>query len=78
MHSSNEHPYRPLFMISDSGDPSSSELDVRIACGVLIAISAIQIATGAQAVVGALGVAGGLAGLFSTWRARWTMSSSSC
>ena len=76
MQTSNEHPYRPLYARTDSL-PSPSNRDLQVACAVLIAMSAVQIASGAQAAIGALCIAGGVAGLFSTWRFPWTMSSSS-
>jgi len=71
------HPYRPLFVIAD--EPASApHREVRVACGVLVAVSAIQIASGAQVIAGVLGALGGLAGIAQTWRPRWKISSSSC
>jgi hypothetical protein len=76
MRVSNEHPYRPLYAVDEPRCSTVSERDLQIACTVLIAFSAIQIATGTQTLVGAAGIAGGLAALFSSWRASWTTSSS--
>jgi hypothetical protein len=76
MHASNDHPYRPLFAADQPARPRASALDLQIACAVLVAFSAIQLATGTQTLVGAAGIAGGLAALCSTWRASWTTSSS--
>lgn len=76
MRISNEHPYRPLFAIDEPDRSRGSHRDLQIGCAVLIVFSAIQLATGAQTLVGAAGIAGGLATLFSSWRASWTTPSS--
>ena len=76
MRVSSEHPYRPLFAVDEPACSRPSERDLQIAAAVLIAFSAIQIATGTQTLVGAAGIAGGIAALFSSWRASWTTSSS--
>lgn len=77
-----DHPYRSLYVsaVPDraSTDDAGGSRELVVACGILIAISAIQIASGAQVVAGALGLAGGLAGTLSTRRRRWTTPSSSC
>jgi hypothetical protein len=66
---STEHPYRPLYAIAPAAPAArGASHETRIACGVLIVVSAIQIATGAQVIAGALGLAGGVGGLLSTWR----------
>jgi hypothetical protein len=72
-----EHPYRSLYALAPLPPPRGAGREIRIACGVLIAVSAIQLATGAQVIAGALGLAGGVAGLLSTRRRSWTTSSSS-
>jgi hypothetical protein len=71
-----DHPYRPLFTPELAPPARAPGRDLKIASAVLIALSAIQIATGAQTLVGAAGIAGGLVALFSTRRAPWTTSSS--
>ena len=71
-----EHPYRPLFVERDHA-PAAAHHELRIAYAILIGVSAIQIFSGAQAIAGALGLSAGATGLYSTWRSRWTTSSSS-
>jgi hypothetical protein len=70
------HPYRPLYQLA-TPPAARRPRELAAAYGVLIAVSAIQLASGAQFLVGALGLSGGIAGLFSTWRSSWTTSSSS-
>jgi hypothetical protein len=63
------HPYRNLYALARAEAPARApHRELRIACGILIAVSAVQIASGAQLVAGALGLAAGVAGLLSTWR----------
>jgi hypothetical protein len=71
-----DHPYRPLYVVRDA-QPPSPRGELRAAFGVLIAVSAIQIVSGAQVIAGVLGLAGGAAGLLSTRRSRWKTSCSS-
>ena len=73
-----DHPYRPLFVERVAPRESGSRREVRIACAILIGVSAIQILSGAQAIAGALGLSGGVAGLVSNWRSSWKTPSSSC
>jgi hypothetical protein len=73
-----DHPYRGLHVPAIASAPGSmSGRELHVAYGVLAAFSAIQIASGAQLVVGALGLAGALTGFLSTRRPRWKTSSSS-
>ncbi len=66
---STDHPYRSLYALAPfAAAPRRAGREIRIACGVLIAVSAIQLATGAQVIAGALGLAGGVVGLASTRR----------
>ena len=80
MHPRTDHPYRSLH-VPAIAEPAPVEpgREIRIACAVLIAVSAIQLASGAQVVAGALALIGGVAGLVSnrSRRSSWTTSSSS-
>jgi hypothetical protein len=71
------HPYRPLYLETAPRPAARRPRDLTPAYGVLIAVSAIQLASGAQIIAGALGLVGGITGLLSTWRSSWTTSSSS-
>ena len=69
------HPSRPLYVARDA-QPPSPRGELRIAFGVLIAVSAIQLVSGAQVIAGAIALVGGVAGIVSTRRSPWTTSSS--
>jgi len=62
------HPYRPLYEAAAPPSERPHPRELVIAYGALIAVSAIQLASGAQIFAGALGLAGGVAGFFSTRR----------
>ncbi len=72
------HPYRALYEVAPPSSAPQRPRELTVAFGMLVAVSAIQLASGAQIIAGALGLAGGVAGFFSTRRSSWTTSSSSC
>lgn len=64
-----DHPYRSLYALARAEAPAcASSRELRVACGVLVAVSAVQLASGAQVIAGALGLVAGVAGLLSTRR----------
>jgi hypothetical protein len=62
------HPYRPLYELTAAPQTARPARELTIACAVLLAVSAIQIASGAQVIAGVLGLGGALAGFLSTRR----------
>jgi len=69
MTSSLEHPYRRLYELALPAVADAPPVrEVRVALGVLIGVSAIQLGSGAQIAAGLFGLSAGLIGLASTWR----------
>lgn len=81
------NPYRPLFVAPPPAAPAAAPRDVPATLAVLVAVSAVQLATAwhahgvaaAQTLTGLTFLAGGLAGLARTTPRRlpWTTPSSS-
>lgn len=70
-------PYRALYEPDEPEPPRTSD-ELTVAYGALIAVSAIQLVSGAQLAVGVFALVSGVTGLIESWRSSWKTPSSSC